>query len=63
MEDQKKSTTELIQEVQKLELSNLKSTITCFNCTAVFPKEYQNCPKCNFTTNFQEIKIEFEIRG
>ena len=37
---------ELLQQAKEIGLIDSNLTITCFNCRAIFPKEYSNCPQC-----------------
>ena len=53
--------TQLLQQAKELGLLGDDWTLTCFNCNAVFPGEYGNCPKCSVDESFKEIQIDFEI--
>jgi rRNA maturation endonuclease Nob1 len=38
---------ELIQQAKELGLLDSNLTIKCVHCKVIFPKEYDECPKCN----------------
>ncbi|MDH3617145.1 MAG: hypothetical protein OES14_05095 [Nitrosopumilus sp.] len=37
---------ELLQQAKEIGLIDSNLTVTCYNCRAIFPKEYGNCPQC-----------------
>ena len=37
---------ELIQQAKEIGLLDSNLTTKCVNCSALFPKEYNNCPQC-----------------
>ena len=38
---------ELIRQAKELGLLNSNLTIRCIHCNAIFPNDYNKCPKCN----------------
>ena len=53
--------TQLIKQAKDLGLFDSEWTLTCPLCHAIFPGDYQNCPKCSVSKSFQNIQIDFEI--
>jgi len=51
----------LINQAKDLGLLDSGWTLTCPSCHAIFPGEYQKCPKCSVSESFQNIQIDFEI--
>ena len=38
---------ELMQQVKKILHHNPKTSLRCFKCDSIFPKEYRKCPQCH----------------
>jgi RNA polymerase subunit RPABC4/transcription elongation factor Spt4 len=36
----------LLQQAKEIGLIDSNLTVTCYDCRAIFPKEYGNCPQC-----------------
>lgn len=53
--------TQLLKQAKDLGLLDSERTLTCPLCQAIFPGEYQNCPKCIVSKSIQNIQIDFEI--
>lgn len=43
------------------ELTRIGRTIRCDSCQAVFPMEYDECPRCCRNRSFQNVQVEFEF--
>ena len=37
----------LIKEVHDMGLAGTNTTVTCFDCNAIFPNSYDSCPNCD----------------
>ena len=50
----------LLEEAERRGLLDLNSTTKCQVCPAIYPKEYEKCPRCEIEgspTNFEKIKL------